>query len=113
MPPSATMPAPAAPPPAPAVSGGSLVLPDGPISGEFIKELRVTRGLSLDEVADATKIRKPYLKAVEDEDLTGLPARVYLRGFLTQVARVLKVDRVRLAEGYLQFVEQKGGAPKE
>lgn len=113
MPPSATMPAPAPAPQAPSTVGGVVALPDGPISGALIKELRVARGLGLDEVADATKIRKPYLRAIEDEDLSGLPARVYLRGFLTQVARVLKVDRARLAEGYLQFVEQKGGAPKE
>ena len=83
-------------------------LPEGEITGQHIKELREHRGLSLDAMAEATKIRKQYLRAIEDHDYPNLPARVYLRGFLTQVARVLKVDRQRLAEGYLQFVEKTG-----
>jgi hypothetical protein len=31
---------------------------------------------------------------------------VYLRGFLTQIARALRVDRTRLAEGYVAFVHR-------
>lgn len=84
------------------------VLPEGEISGRLIRELREARGVSLEQLSDATKIRKPYLKAIEENDVPNLPARVYLRGFLTQIGRVLKVDRARLAEGYLQFVERNG-----
>jgi hypothetical protein len=79
---------------------------DGEIPGSLIRELRESLGLTLDGLAEATKIRKAYLRAVEEEDVSNLPARVYLRGFLTQVARVLKVDRARLAEGYLLTVER-------
>ena len=82
-------------------------LPDsGPIAGALIRAIREARGMTLEELAEATKIRRPYLSAVEQEDLVNLPARVYLRGFLTQVARVLKLDRARLAEGYLLTVER-------
>ncbi|HEY4221518.1 MAG TPA: helix-turn-helix domain-containing protein [Myxococcota bacterium] len=85
------------------------VLPDsGEIGGDVIKALRDAKGLSVEELAEATKIRKQYLKAIEEQDFAELPARVYLRGFLTQIARVLKVDRARLAEGYLLFVEKNG-----
>ena len=55
--------------------------------------------------------RKEVVKAIEEQDIPNLPARVYLRGFLTQIARVLKVDRARLADGYLACVE-KLGAPR-
>ncbi len=88
-------------------------LPPGAIDGAMIKELRVGRGLSLQNVADATKIRKEYLTAIEEEDVPSLPARVYLRGFLTQISRVLKVDRAHLAEGYLQNVESKDKGQKD
>lgn len=110
VPPAATMPAPATAPPAPAVTGGAASLPEGEITGQLIRELREARGLSLDQLSEATKIRKAYLKAIEEGDISNLPTRVFLRGFLTQVGRVLKVDRARLADGYLQFVERHPGA---
>lgn len=96
--------------PAPVTFGSHPLLPDGDIPGTVIKDLREARGLTVEQLADMTKIRRPYLKAIEEQDFANLPARVYLRGFLTQVARVLKVDRNRLADGYLQFVEKN--APK-
>jgi hypothetical protein len=99
--------------PAPVSTPATFVaseLPEGEIPGTIIKELREKRGLTVEQLADMTKIRRPYLKAIEEQDFANLPARVYLRGFLTQVARVLKVDRARLADGYLQFVEKN--APK-
>jgi hypothetical protein len=92
--------------PAPADDG--LLPAEGEIDGTVLKRLREKRGISLEALAEATKIRKPYLMAIEEQDLENLPARVYLRGFLTQVARVLKVDRARLAEGYLSYVERRG-----
>lgn len=80
--------------------------PEGEINGGVIRRLREARDISLDELAAQTHISKHYLQAIEDQQLDDLPARVYLRGFLTQVGRVLKVDKKRLAEGYLTFVER-------
>lgn len=77
---------------------------DGEVNGQLLKRLREARHLTIDELADATKIRKVYLRAIEEVDLENLPGRVFLRGFLTQIARVLRVDKVKLADGYLQFV---------
>lgn len=84
---------------------------DGEINGQVLKRLREKRGLSLDELVEQTKIRKAHIQAIEEQDLERLPARVYLRGYLTQIARVLKVDRHRLAEGYLAFVERFQNRP--
>ncbi len=81
---------------------------EGEINGMIIKRLREARGLSIEELADATKIRKPYLRAIEEQDFDNLPGRVYLRGFLTQIARVLRVDKVVLADGYLAFIARFG-----
>ena len=76
------------------------------VNGEVIRRLRESRNLELEEVAAATHIRRAYLEAIENMDTSELPARVYLRGFLTQIARVLKVDKKVLSEGYLAFVER-------
>ncbi|MBI1948295.1 MAG: helix-turn-helix domain-containing protein [Deltaproteobacteria bacterium] len=110
--PTATMPAPL-PAVAPSVSPGappsevhrSSELPDE-VTGGLIKALREERGLTVDDVSLQTKVRRAVLQAIEEQDLPNLPARVYLRGFLTQVGRVLKVDRTRLAEGYLKTIEK-------
>lgn len=90
----------------PRENDGSELPADGEINGQVIRRLREARGVSIAELSEATKISKSYLTAIEEQNLDDLPARVYLRGFLTQVARVLKVDRTRLAEGYLAFVER-------
>lgn len=82
--------------------------PESEINGGVIRRLREARGISLEELAEQTHIRKTYLKAIEEQNLDELPARVYLRGFLTQIARVLKVDKRRLAEGYMSFVGRFG-----
>ncbi len=89
---------------APIATDGAL--PEGEISGEMLKRVREQKGFSLDELSEHTKIRKQHLVAIEAQDLNSLPARVYLRGFLTQIARVLRVDKHRLADGYLAFVDR-------
>lgn len=81
---------------------------EGEVNGQTLRRLREARRLSLDELAEATKIRRPYLAAIEEQDFENLPSRVYLRGFLTQIARVLRVDKVRLADGYLAFIARFG-----
>ncbi len=92
----------------PSAFNAGLFALDGEVNGQVLKKLREARGLSLDELAELTKIRRPYLQAIEDQDLENLPARVYLRGFLTQIARALRVDKLRLAEGYVAFVARFG-----
>ncbi len=69
--------------------------------GQFIKKIREARHLSIEELADYTKISKRYLKAIEDEDYTKLPAPVYLRGFVIQMAKRLKIPSETVAAAYL------------
>lgn len=90
----------------PDVMNDSQLPTDGEINGQVVRRVREARGVSLPDLAEITKISKRYLVAIEEQNLDDLPARVYLRGFLTQVARALKVDKDRLAEGYLAFVER-------
>lgn len=98
---------PTAPTPTPTPLAGLFSL-DGEVNGSTIKRLREARKLSLDALAELTKIRRPYLVAIEEHDADNLPSRVYLRGFLTQIARVLRVDKVKLSEGYLAFIARFG-----
>jgi cytoskeleton protein RodZ len=60
--------------------------------GRILEQTRRERGLSLDEVEQATKIRKRYLTGLEREDFAMLPDAVYARGFLKTYANYLGLD---------------------
>jgi transcriptional regulator with XRE-family HTH domain len=60
--------------------------------GQILKTERERRGLDLDAVAEATKIRKLYLNALEEDDFDQLPPRVYATGFVAIYAGFLKMD---------------------
>jgi len=60
--------------------------------GRILEQTRRDRGLSLDEVEQATKIRKRYLTGLEREDYATLPDAVYAQGFLKTYANFLGLD---------------------
>lgn len=65
--------------------------------------LRQSRNISLETIAQQTKISRYYLQAIEDLDLDKLPGGVYRNNFLVQYARAIDED---LAED-LNFRLQK------
>ncbi len=69
--------------------------------GVFIQKVRKARRISLEEISAITKITKSYLIAIEEENYTRLPAPVYLRGFVTQFAKILKLPADKVAAGYM------------
>ncbi|HUQ90319.1 MAG TPA: helix-turn-helix transcriptional regulator [Bryobacteraceae bacterium] len=54
--------------------------------------LRQSKGISLETIADQTKISAYYLRAIEDLDLAKLPGGVYRDNFLRQYARAIDDD---------------------
>jgi transcriptional regulator with XRE-family HTH domain len=60
--------------------------------GERIKAERERQGFDLEAVAEETKIRTLYLNALEEEEFSILPPRVYATGFVRRYARFLKMD---------------------
>lgn len=59
--------------------------------GEILKKTREAKGITLDEVAEVTKIRSKYLEAIEKEDFQTLPGEVYVRGFVTAYLKYLGI----------------------
>jgi cytoskeleton protein RodZ len=59
--------------------------------GDRLQNARTARGLSLDDVEAATRIRRRYLDAIEREAWEELPAPVYARSFLAAYARQLGI----------------------
>lgn len=59
--------------------------------GAFLRELRVKRGLSLDELSRVTRVARPYLEALENDAFASLPAPVFTRGFIRAYCQAVGV----------------------
>jgi len=68
--------------------------------GEELRREREIRGISLKEIADATKISKRFLEAVERNDHRTLPAPVFTRGFIREYARYLGLNADEIVNRY-------------
>lgn len=85
-------------------------------TGEFLRKVREARRISLEEMSAATKITKTYILAIEEENFSRLPAPVYVRGFVSQIARILKLPNEKVSNAYMgRFLAADGsssGSPK-
>lgn len=70
-------------------------------SGIFLKEIREYKNVTIERMAEMTRVSKTHITAIENEDVSKLPADVYVRGYVYQYAKVLKLDPDRVATSYL------------
>jgi flagellar biosynthesis protein FlhG len=81
------------------------------VSGTFLGEIRREREIDLEDISNRAKISISYLQAIEEERFEDLPAPVYVRGFVTEYARYLKINSKRAVEdfmaGYEAYVTKK------
>lgn len=78
--------------------------------GEELRRERVVREISLEEIAQATKISIRLLTALENSDLPKLPAPTFTRGFIRAYARHLGIDPEEKVNAYL--ADLAGGPPE-
>ncbi len=60
--------------------------------GPYLKEVRESKGIGLEEAASVTRIGKNYLLAIEEEAFDKLPSAVYIKGFLRVYAGYLELS---------------------
>ena len=60
--------------------------------GAGLREMRERLGWKLPDVADALRIRLPYLEAIERGELASLPGSAYQTGFVRSYAQILGLD---------------------
>lgn len=75
-------------------------------AGEMLSAAREARGLSLDDLADATKLRASILSAMEHDDFSHCGGLVYARGQLRAMAPVLGLDPDDLLEAFNRGLSQ-------
>ena len=80
--------------------------------GEFFRQVRETKGLTVDEVASKTRIRTDFGKALEEGNFAKLPDQVFARGFVRSYARSLGLDEEDAIHRFVQsagaFYEKQG-----
>ena len=65
-----------------------------------LSSLRQTKGISLEEIANNTKLKVATLKAIEDGNFDDLPGGVYNISYLRQYARAIGADESSFVQLY-------------
>lgn len=76
-------------------------------AGARLRDARVAAGLSIDAVAQQLKLAPRQVMALEDDDYAQLPGRTFVRGFMRNYARLVRLD----PEAVLASLPEAGAAP--
>ncbi len=77
--------------------------------GSFLRKVREYKEVTLSHLSQVTRINIFYLKAIEENDFTSLPAPVFVRGFIVQIAKALKLEQERVAKSYMKYFKDSLG----
>ena len=77
--------------------------------GEFLREARQGRNLSLEDLSSSLRIGKEQLIALESGDESALPEKVFIRAMVRRIAEKLKIDTSFILE---ELNEKKKNEPK-
>lgn len=72
------------------------------VFGEHLRRERESRNVSLDQIAEATKISKRQLKALEDEQFQMLPGGIFNKGYVRAYSRFLGLNEDVMVAEYLE-----------
>jgi cytoskeleton protein RodZ len=75
--------------------------------GKLLKEERLKKSLTLQEVALVLKINIKVLQAIEDNNANLMPPKAYIRGFVKSYADYLKLDTKKIIETYFSTTQTK------
>jgi cytoskeletal protein RodZ len=68
--------------------------------GNRLKEERLAKGLSLEDLQSITKIQKRYLIGIEEGNYSSMPGNFYVRAFVKQYAEALQLNPEEIFETY-------------
>jgi len=78
--------------------------------GNFLRERREAKGISLIEVEKDLKIRKKYLQAIEEGNVEVIPGKTYFIGYLRNYSKYLDIDEEnvnKIIQTYNNLEKQK------
>lgn len=80
--------------------------------GEYLKKERESKGISIEEIANISRVSIRFLRAIEKNDYKNLPSEVFIKGFLKAYARCLKLNPDDVISKYenIKEIEKETGA---
>ena len=76
--------------------------------GEFLREARQGRNLSIEDLSSSLRIGKEQLIAIESGDESALPEKVFIRAMVRRIAEKLNLDTSFILE---ELNEKKNNVP--
>lgn len=70
--------------------------------GAFLKKVREYKQLTTQRLSEITKINSYYVTAIESMESANLPAVVFVRGYVVQIAKALGLDDKKVADSYMK-----------
>jgi len=83
--------------------------PPAASAGTLLAQAREASGMSIDDVATQLKLAPRQVVAIERDDFASLPGRTFVRGFVRNYARLLKLD----VDAVLAALPGDGAAPAQ
>lgn len=77
--------------------------------GEYLRGERERRNITIEQIASATKINIKLLHALESDSFDSLPAKPFVRGFITNYARYIGLEPQAIIAQYDLYLDQKTG----
>lgn len=75
--------------------------------GEFLQKIRHYKNINLEQLSEKSKISKSYILAIESQDFDSLPAKVFVRGFLVQISKLMNLDSTKVSSSYMKIFDEK------
>ena len=75
--------------------------------GEYLRHERERRGITIEQVASATKIGVRTLHSLEGDHYADLPAKPFIRGFVISYCRFIGLDAKEVLSSYTDFIAKK------
>jgi curved DNA-binding protein CbpA len=75
--------------------------------GIDLQKVREYKNISIETMHEKTKINPWYLTAIEKMDVVNLPAAVFVRGYVIQMARLMNLKDLVVADSYMKAYRKK------
>ena len=76
-------------------------------TGDLLKKVREYKNISVEKMSLVTKINSYYIHAIEELNPTNLPASVFVRGYVLQIAKELGLNEKAVADSYMRLYKTK------
>ncbi len=89
----------------------NLLLEETEGLGRYLKTVRESKNISLQEISSSTRISKSRIIAIEEEDFIMFPAAVFVHSLVTQLAKRLDLPHEKIAKEYVNRYREANGKP--